>query len=134
MFAKENVTEMLRVDVIIFLYEVPCIFLHYISVDEESWITLKKLLQSAMDSYYKLRQLFCYKVRCGLLQIATGITKWDDYYKLRQYKDQFVTENPQGGITENFGRIQRVDHSNLLGKWRHGGGGGGGIAKVMKCY
>ena len=26
-----------------------------------------------------------------------------------------VTENPKGGITENFGRIQRGDHSNLLG-------------------
>ena len=26
------------------------------------------------------------------------------------------TENPKGGITENFGRIQRGDHSNLLGK------------------
>ena len=38
-----------------------------------------------MDSYYKLRQLFYYKVRYGLLQIATGITKCDDYYKLRQY-------------------------------------------------
>ena len=33
---KENVTEVLRADVIIFLYEVPCIFLHYISVDEVS--------------------------------------------------------------------------------------------------
>ena len=57
------------------------------------------LLQSAMDSYYKLRQLFYYKVRHGLLQVATGITKCrmkllqiatgvtkcDDYYKLRQY-------------------------------------------------
>ena len=42
-------------------------------------------LQIAMDSYYKLRQLFYYKVRHGLLQIATGITKCDDYYKLRQY-------------------------------------------------
>ena len=41
------------------------------------------LLQS--DSYYKLRQLFHYKGRHGLLQIATGITKYDDYYKLRQY-------------------------------------------------
>ena len=29
-----------------------------------------------MDSYYKVRH--------GLLQIATGITKCDDYYKLRQ--------------------------------------------------
>ena len=33
-----------------------------------------------------------------------------------------VTENPKGGITENFGRIQRRDHSNLLEKY--GGGGG----------
>ena len=64
-----------------------------------------------MDSYYKLRQLFYYKARYGLLKIATGITKCDgfittatgitkcdgfitnatgitkcdDYYKLRQY-------------------------------------------------
>ena len=52
-----------------------------------------------MDSYYKLRQLFYYKVRHGLLhcnlrqvlqsaidllQIATGITKCDDYYKVLQ--------------------------------------------------
>ena len=27
-----------------------------------------------------------------------------------------VTENPKGGITGNFGRIQRGDHSNLLRK------------------
>ena len=27
-----------------------------------------------------------------------------------------VTENPKGGITGNFERIQRGDHSNLLGK------------------
>ena len=27
-----------------------------------------------------------------------------------------VTENPKGGITGNFGRIQRGNHSNLLGK------------------
>ena len=45
-----------------------------------------------MDSYYKLRQLSCYKLRqvlqraMDLLQIATGITKCDDYYKLRQYR------------------------------------------------
>ena len=41
------------------------------------------LLQSAMDCYYKLRQLFYYKVRLGLLQIATGITKYDDYYSIQ---------------------------------------------------
>ena len=84
-------------DVIIFVYEVPYIFWRYINVDEVSLITLKKLLQSAMellqiamDSCYKLRQLFYYKVRHGLLQIATGITKCDGfitncdrYYKVR---------------------------------------------------
>ena len=43
------------------------------------------LLQSAMDCYYKLRQLFYYKVWHGLLQIATGITKCDGYCKLRQH-------------------------------------------------
>ena len=37
------------------------------------------LLLSAMDGYYKLRQLFYYKVRHGLLQIATGITKCDGF-------------------------------------------------------
>ena len=49
-------------DVIIFVYELPCIFWHYINVDEVSLITLKTLLQStmellqiAMDSCYKLR-------------------------------------------------------------------------------
>ena len=39
------------------------------------------LLQSAMDSYYKLRQLFYYKERHGLLQVATGITKCDEFIK-----------------------------------------------------
>ena len=89
----------------IFVYELPCIFWHYINVDEVSLITLKNdykvrwnyyklrqlsLLQSAMGSCYKLRQLFYYKVGHGLLQIATGITKCDGfitncdrYYKVR---------------------------------------------------
>ena len=37
--------------------------------------------------YYKLRQVL--QSAMGLLQIATGITKCDDYYKLRQYSCQF---------------------------------------------
>ena len=85
-------------DVIIFVNEVPFISRHYINVDEVSWITLKKLLQSAphfvtnCDSlvYYKVTVIttcgsFFIKGRHGLLQIATGITKCDGYYKLRQY-------------------------------------------------
>ena len=43
--------------------------------------------------YYKARwtvitncdSFFYYKVRQGLLQISTGITKCDDYFKLGQY-------------------------------------------------
>ena len=61
-------------DVIIFVYEVPCAFWHYVNTDEVSLITLQKLLQSAME----------------LLQIVTGITKCDRfitncdrYYKVR---------------------------------------------------
>ena len=42
--------------IIIFVYKVPCIFWRYINVDEVSLITLKTLLQSAME----------------LLQIATA--------------------------------------------------------------
>ena len=34
--------------------------------------------------YYKLRQVL--QSAMDLLQIATGITKCNDYYKLRQYK------------------------------------------------
>ena len=81
-------------DVIIFVYEVPCVFWHYINVEEVSWITLKKLLQSAMDCYYKLRHLFYYKVRHGLLQIATGITKCDGFITNcdRYYKVQWLLQ------------------------------------------
>ena len=43
-----------------------------------------------------------------------------------------VTENPNGGIAKNFGRIQREDHSNLLAN-EDMGGGGGGISKVINC-
>ena len=46
-----------------------------------------------MDCYYKLQHLFYYKVRHGLLQIATGITKRDDYYKLRQPVTQLEQSN-----------------------------------------
>ena len=60
------------------------------------------LLQSATDSYYKLRQLFYYKVRHGLLQIATGITKCDDYYKLRQYKCSLAGARQIFALLANF--------------------------------
>ena len=41
------------------------------------------LLQKCDTVYYKLRQVL--QSAIDLLQIATDITKYDDYYKLRQY-------------------------------------------------
>ena len=95
----------------IFAYEVLCIFWHYINVDEVSWITLKKLLESVMellkiatafllqsatrfitncDRYYKVRWI-CYKLR-QVLQSAMIITNCDgtsppgDYPQISAYK------------------------------------------------
>ena len=50
-----------------------------------------------------------------------GIT----WFLWEQKGGSLVTENPKEGITETYGRIQRANHSNLLGKRRHMGGGGG---------
>ena len=69
------------------------------------------LLQSAMDSYYKLRQLFYYKVRHGLLRIATGITKCDDYYKLRQHNLPFCS--PKNQVTP-FPPTQAINNDRSL--------------------
>ena len=45
---------------------------------------------------------------------------------LREQKGgSVVTENPKGGITENFGRIQKGDHSICLENEGMGGGAGG---------
>ena len=44
-----------------------------------------KFITKCDKCYYKVRQLFYYKVRQVLLQSATVITKCDDYYKVRQY-------------------------------------------------
>ena len=37
-----------------------------------------------------------------LLQSATGITKCDDYYKVRQYTDVGVAENVLAGATASM--------------------------------
>ena len=42
------------------------------------------LLQNATEVYYKMRQVFYYKMR-QLLQNSTVITKFDVYYKSQQY-------------------------------------------------
>ena len=48
----------------------------------------------------------------GGRRILVGITS----FLGEQKGGSVVTENPKGGIAENFGRIQRGNHSNLLGK------------------
>ena len=72
------------------------------------------LLQSAMDSYYKLRQLFYYRVRHGLLQIATGITKCDDYYKLRQYSPPYLIKNERS--LNHIGMVRKHNSAVILFK------------------
>ena len=65
--------------------------------------------KSAMDSCYKLRHLFYYKLRqvlqsaMDLLQIATGITNCDDYYKLRQYRRSYMYAITQGKMSKKKG-------------------------------
>ena len=62
---------------------------------------------TSCDRYYKLRWIY-YKLRqvlqtaMDLLQIATGITKCHDYYKLRQYR-VLVTRK----------RVTKKKHKNL---------------------
>ena len=53
--------------------------------------------------YYKVRELFYYKVRQVLLQSATGVTKCDDYYKVRPFGEGLRLGFPFGtssGILE----------------------------------
>ena len=79
-------------DVIIFVYEVPCVFWHYINTDEVSLITLQKLLQSAMELLQIATAWFITKYDGQLLQIATAfllqsatrfITNCNRYYEVR---------------------------------------------------
>ena len=79
-------------DVIIFVYEVPCVFWHYVNTDEVSLITLQKLLQSAMELLQIATAWFITKCDGQLLQIATAfllpsatrfITICNRYYEVR---------------------------------------------------
>ena len=37
-------------------------------------------------------------------------------FREKKRGESVVTSNPKGGVTEKFGRIQRGDYSNLIGK------------------
>ena len=90
------------------------------------------LLQSAMNDYYKLRYHFYYKVRHGLLQIGTGITKCDTvyykcarhykvrwtYYKLRQVLQSamIITNCDSTAATDScFALLRAHQHSIAVG-------------------
>ena len=73
-----------------------------------------------MDIYYKLRQLFYYKVRHGLLQIAIGITKYDDYYTLQQYIDhKVILYFPHEHFTKWLVIASEVQGQHLNKDWRN---------------
>ena len=117
-------------DVIIFVYEVSCVFWHYINIDEVSLITLKKLLQSAMELLQIAAAWFITKCDGQLLQIATAflLQKCDTvYYKLRQYDSLLLptTHDPRHLTTLNtcpltrhsiksFRRAQKWDHFAMV--------------------
>ena len=70
--------------------------------------------------YYEVRQLFYYKVRqvlqsvTILLQSATGVTKCDDYYKVRQYRQYSVKDQLPSEVEENLWRIFRKSRKELF--------------------
>ena len=63
--------------------------------------------------YYKLRQVL--QSAMDLLQIVTGITKCDDYYKLRQYRCKMSVQ------ADRNSRKGRAKHKNtsLLNSTKH---------------
>ena len=64
-----------------------------------------------MVCYYKVRQLFYYKVRQVLLQSATGITKCDDYYKVRQFVSVLFTSKQHTKNRTKSVRYKRYSQS-----------------------
>ena len=54
-----------------------------------------------------------------------------DHLIFRRTKEgSVVTEDPKGGVTENFGRIRKEATQICLENEDRGGG----VAKVIKCY
>ena len=85
----------------------PTIYFKFITKCDKCYYKVRQLflLQSAMVCYYKVRQLFYYKVRQVLLQSATGITKCDDYYKVRQYSRPLPSEKIGEGVSVGRTRL-----------------------------
>ena len=102
---KSNFVRNALGDVIIFVYEVPFVFWHYLQkiitrcdgiitdCDGLVYYKVRWTVITNGDSffitkcdtvYYKLREVL--QSAINLLQIVTGTTKCDDYYKLRQYR------------------------------------------------
>ena len=79
----------------------------------------KFLAKCNIHGLHSLRDRSLFMARRGGGFGGGGIT----WFLGEQKGGSVVTENPKGGINENFGRIQSGDHSNLLGKWRPGGKG-----------
>ena len=72
-----------------------------------------------MSGGLKLDVFFCLKEEGPTRNRSLFITGGGgDHLIFRRTKGGSVIthENPKGRITENFGRIQRGDHSNVLGK------------------
>ena len=81
------------------------------------------LLQSAMDSSYILLQLVLYyKVRHGLLQIATDVTKSYDYYSWRKERfnlNKFLSLSFKGKTYREPAWYNWSHRTNFIHKTHH---------------
>ena len=65
------------------------------------------------DKHLRIRDRTLFITRGGA---AEGFREDPLIFGRKKKAGSVVTENPKEGIAENFGRIRRGDHSNLLGK------------------
>ena len=112
------------------------ILIVYIRIYDSVWKTSVFVIQFVVETYPASGASFWFvqwggEIRDGPLFIEWGggaggrmIFGGITLYLGVQKGESVVTEKPKEGITENVGRIQRRDHSNLLRKWRHWGRGG----------
>ena len=81
-------------------------------VDDDTYYWVYLSSDHLFQVYYKVRQVLLQSVTI-LLQSATGITKCDDYYKVRQY-NRSLTRSEQIRVTTAYMKQQHATCNSLL--------------------
>ena len=102
-------------------------FLHLNTSARPAWVTLVLPPQSRGENH-SMPECCCHLLLGGnnfflILGTRYYLSLGGGGGRIRGGITWFLGEQ-KGGWLKNFGRIQRGNHSNLLGKWRHVGGGG----------